>query len=92
MVLGIETVASRSSVVLHIIILKLSSERRTIGVRGISTVAENLLFSILQVPVLPSLKDRATGTQASFVMDAHPVKVHIVIAVIIASFIFLIPG
>ena len=61
MVLGTEAAASRPSVVLHLI-LKLSSERRTIGVPGISTVAENLLFSISQLPVLPSLKDRAIGT------------------------------
>ena len=61
MALGTEAVASRPSVVLHLI-LKLSSEQRTIGVLGISTVAEKLSFSISQLPVLPSLKDRAIGT------------------------------
>ena len=61
MVLGIKVVTFRPSTVSHLS-LRLSSDRRTIGVLGMSIFAENLLFSISQVPLLPLLKESATGT------------------------------
>ena len=50
---------------------RLSSERRTLAVDGISTFSVQRLFRKVHSPREPSLKDNATGTFASLVMEAQ---------------------
>ena len=54
---------------------KLSSLLLIIGALGIGASIDILLFVIWHVPELPSLKDIAIGTNASFVIEAHEPKV-----------------
>ena len=70
-VLGMEPTVSRPSAVLHCH-LSGSSDRLTMTVTGIGVGQRPRLFSNTQVPLLPSLKEIATGTIASFVKVAHP--------------------
>jgi hypothetical protein len=71
--LGTEAIAVLPSSVLQFN-CKLSSLRLIIGALGIGASIDILLLVIWQVPELPSLKDRAMGTNASFVIDAHEVN------------------
>ena len=72
-VLGTDALAVLPSSVVHLRI-KLSSLRLINGELGISTSIEILLLLTKHSPELPSLKDNATGTYASFVMDAQLVN------------------
>ena len=54
---------------------KLSSLLLIIGALGTGTSIDILLLVIWHVPELPSLKDKATGTNASLVIEAHEPKV-----------------
>ena len=73
-VLGTEAIAVLPSSVLQFK-FKLSSLLLIIGALGMGASIDILLFVIWHVPELPSLKDIATGTNASLVIEAHEPKV-----------------
>lgn len=70
-VLGIEPVVSRPSDVLHRH-LSGSSDLRTATVTGMGVAQVPRLFSNTHSPLLPSLKDTATGVMGSLVSVAQP--------------------
>ena len=74
MLLGTEAIAVLPSSVLQFR-FKLSSLLLIMGVLGIKACINILLFMISHVPELPSLNDIVMGTKASFVSEAHDVKV-----------------
>ena len=73
-VLGTEAIVVLPSSVLQFK-FKLSSLLLIIGTLGMGVSIDILLFVILHVPELPSLKDMAIGTNASLVIEAHEPKV-----------------
>ena len=73
-VLGTEAIAVLPSSVLQFK-FKLSSLLLIIGVLGMGASIDILLLVIWHVPEPPSLKDIVTGTNASFVIEAHEPKV-----------------
>ena len=54
--------------------LKVSSDLLILNVPGTFPLHEPLLFVNVQLPSVPSLKDKATGTFGSFTIVAHDVK------------------
>src|SRR6478609_12179676 len=72
-VLGTDPTAVRPSIVLHCH-FNASSDLRTITVTGMVVGQRPRLFSNTHSPALPSLNVAATGTIASFVSVAQPVR------------------